>query len=582
MNTAQLLAHFDRISEAPNAVARLRRLVLDLAVRGKLVPQNPQDEPAPELLKRIGAERARLVEAGKVRKDKSFPDVRVDEAPFLLPLGWQWVRVRQVTSDRGQTTPFSDFTYIDVTSIDKEAGRIGKPHAIAAHTAPSRARKVVQTGDVLYSCVRPYLLNIAVVESDISPMPIASTAFAVLNGYGLVLPRYLWLVLRSPYMVECVEERMRGQAYPAINDSDFALLPIPLPPLAEQRRIVAKMDELMAVCDRLEVARSERESRRDRLMAVSLVRLGSPPEEDAADAIRAHAHFTLTNLPHLTARPEHIKQLRQAVLDLAVRGRLAAQALGDEISAKLLERMDAERVRLMKKGAPKPKPTSALRSNENLPDLPPGWCRVRLSDILLGDTQNGCSAKPDDAPGGCPILRISAGTARKDGFVAEEQHKLISGISAAQRELYRLEPGDLLACRFNGNRNFVGRLSLFADHLGLKPIYPDKLIRVRLMPGVVVPKLVKWFFDSTDVRRVVEGYCATTVGNWGISATNLKQVELPLPPLAEQRRIVAKVDELMALCDRLEACLATASEASRGLLEAVLRDALAPALDEAA
>ena len=112
---ARLLALFARLGEARDAIPRLRRFVLDLAVRGKLVAQDPEDEPASELLKRIAAEKARLVKAGEIRKPRAFPPV--DEPPFPLPASWRWVRIREVTSDRGQQVPQAAFTYIDVTSI---------------------------------------------------------------------------------------------------------------------------------------------------------------------------------------------------------------------------------------------------------------------------------------------------------------------------------------------------------------------------------------------------------------------------------------------------------------------------------
>jgi type I restriction enzyme S subunit len=208
-----------------DAVPRLRRFILDLAIRGKLVEQDPNDEPASDLLKRIRAEKARLVRAGETRKEIPIPLVAPDEVPFCAPTGWNWVRVREITSGRGQTIPDKHFTYIDVTSINKELGRVADAKVISASDAPSRARKLVRKGDVVYSCVRPYLLNIAVIERDIVPAPIASTAFAVLNGFGLIVSKYLWIALRSSFMVECVEAKMRGQAYPAINDQDFALLP---------------------------------------------------------------------------------------------------------------------------------------------------------------------------------------------------------------------------------------------------------------------------------------------------------------------------------------------------------------------
>ena len=246
MNADRLLAFYERIADAPDAIVRFRRFILDLAVRGKLVGQDPNDEPASELLKRIAAEKTRLVRAGQIRKQKAFPFL--ESPPFYVPENWRWARIREVTSDRGQKVPDAVFTYIDVTAIDKENGLIIGPRVLAPSEAPSRARKIIQRGDVIYSCVRPYLLNIAVIEDDYDPAPIASTAFAILNGHGFVLPRYLWITLRSPFMVACVEENQRGQAYPAINDADFAVLPLPLPPLAEQHRIVAKVDELMALC----------------------------------------------------------------------------------------------------------------------------------------------------------------------------------------------------------------------------------------------------------------------------------------------------------------------------------------------
>ena len=238
------------LTTRPDQIKALRQTILNLAVRGKLVEQDPNDDPASELLKKIGVEKARLVKAGDIKKPNALPPV--DEPPFGIPITWLWARIRQTSSDRGQTVPEADFTYVDVTSIDKEKGIIATPTVVLVNEAPSRARKIVLKGDVVYSCVRPYLLNVAVVEDAFNPPPIASTAFAILDGHGFVLPRFQWIVLRSPFMVACVKEAMRGQAYPAINDTDFARLPFPLPPLAEQRRIVAKVDELMALCNRLE------------------------------------------------------------------------------------------------------------------------------------------------------------------------------------------------------------------------------------------------------------------------------------------------------------------------------------------
>lgn len=139
-------------------IKKLRELILELAVRGKLVPQDPNDEPASVLLKRIAAEKAELVKQGKIKKQKPLPEISEEEKPFELPVGWEWVQINEIGHDWGQKTPDEDFTYIDVSSINKEYGIIEEPSILSAKDAPSRARKIVQKGTVIYSTVRPVML----------------------------------------------------------------------------------------------------------------------------------------------------------------------------------------------------------------------------------------------------------------------------------------------------------------------------------------------------------------------------------------------------------------------------------------
>ena len=151
MSPTRLFAHFDRIIDTPDVIPRLRRFILDLAVRGELVEQDPKDEPASELLKRIQSEKARLTQTGEIRKDKPLPSIDLNEVPFDVPKRWEWVRIRQVTSDRGQTTPDKDFTYIDVTAINKEVGSIADAKVLSASDAPSRVKYSPKTGQPLKS-----------------------------------------------------------------------------------------------------------------------------------------------------------------------------------------------------------------------------------------------------------------------------------------------------------------------------------------------------------------------------------------------------------------------------------------------
>ncbi len=182
-------------------IKKLRELILELAVRGKLVPQDPNDEPASELLKRIATEKAELVKQGKIKKQKPLLEISEDEKPFELPKGWEWTRINEIGHDWGQKTPDTNFTYIDVSSINKECGIIEDPFVISAKDAPSRARKVVQKGTVIYSTVRPYLLNIAIVENEIYPEPIASTAFAIIHPYTAISANFIYYYLRSPVFI---------------------------------------------------------------------------------------------------------------------------------------------------------------------------------------------------------------------------------------------------------------------------------------------------------------------------------------------------------------------------------------------
>jgi type I restriction enzyme, S subunit len=561
MNAEGLLAHYGQIADAPDAIARLRRFILDLAVRGKLVPQAPTDEPASELLKRIAKEKARLVKAGEIRNPKALS--AVDEPPFDLPQNWRWTRIREVATDRGQEIPQARFTYIDVTAIDKEAGVVADPKVLEAGEAPSRARKITRKGDVIYSCVRPYLLNVAVIETDFDPEPIASTAFAILNGHGLVLPRFIWIALRSPFMVECVQESQRGQAYPAINDTDFAVLPFPLPPLTEQHRIVAKVDELMGLCDRLEAARGSREALRDRLAVASLARLSAPDPESFQD----DARFALDALPALTTRPDQIKQLRQTILKLAVRGKLVPQDPNDEPASELLKRIAKEKARLVKEGKAKRQDTLPDVDVDQAPfDLSVGWAWGRFPEVgTFGRGKSKHRPRNDSSLfNGGEHLMIQTGDVARSHGVIETYTSKYNDFGLSQSFKW---PKGTLCITIAANIADSGILSFDA-------CFPDSV--VGFIPASMFQNARYFeYFVRTAKANLLEFAPATAQKN--INLEILTQVLIPLPPLAEQHRIVAKVDALMALCDRLEAGLAATAATRRRLLEALLTEALAPA-----
>lgn len=567
MNSEQLLKHFDRISEAPDAIPRLRGFILDLAVRGKLVEQDPKDESASELYGRILAEKATFKKTRELRRDKSISGINSDEVPFPAPTAWKWVRIREVTSDRGQKIPDRDFTYIDVTAIDKEVGCVSGAKVVSCSNAPSRARKVVATGDVLYSCVRPYLLNIAIIERDISPAPIASTAFAVLNGFGLVLSKYLWITLRSPYMVACVESKMRGQAYPAINDSDFGCLPIPLPPLNEQHRIVITVDELMALCDRLEAVQQKREKQRNTLVAASLHCLNNGTD---LDEFRNGARFYLNHISNLTKGMEHIRSLRKTVLSLAVRGRIVPQYASDEPANELLERIQTLKARLTDEGTlRKEKPLPAI-AQDRLPfHVPASWTWARIGSCSLL-TEYGTSVKSESSDDGVPVVKMGD---IQDGEVLLGKKKTVPRKIDDLPQLF-LKRFDILYNRTNSS-DLVGKTGIYRGDDDAYT-FASYLIRIRFPDDLIDPLYANLamnapYFRETQIIPQLQQQC----GQANVNGSKLRNMIIPVPPLAEQHRIVAKVEALMAICSKLEAQEDTVRSESRRLLEAVLRQTIA-------
>lgn len=212
---------FGEFTDETVAVGELRDLILELALRGALTDRVPNDltDPTWEHL-----------------TTSEIPDPSVaDSPPFNTPSEWVWGRVGNVASNCGQKTPDQRFTYVDVGTIDNLTGCINAEAAVLdPEQAPSRARKLVKPGTVIYSTVRPYLKNIAIIECDFEPEAIVSTAFAVMLPEPFLDTRFLFYWLRSSSFEQEVGERMKGVAYPAINDKEFRKCPIPLPPLAEQ------------------------------------------------------------------------------------------------------------------------------------------------------------------------------------------------------------------------------------------------------------------------------------------------------------------------------------------------------------
>ena len=513
---------------------QLKNSILQMAVQGKLVPQDPNDEPASVLLERIRAEKEKLIKEKKIKKEKNpsvifkgadntpyekiGDEVRslADEVPFDIPDSWEWVRLGGIVYNRGQITPSTDFCYIDIGSIDNKNQKLNPTDTvIAPDKAPSRARKLVDKGDVLYSTVRPYLHNMCIVDRDFSCIPIASTGFAVLTCHAELCNKFLFYYMMSPDFDAYANntDNAKGVAYPAINDDRLYKALIPIPPLGEQFRIVSAIESVDASIRDYGV-------KEEALRALN----GSFPES-----------------------------LKKSTLQEAVQGKLVPQDPSDEPAEALLERIRVEKQRLIKEGKiKKDKHESVIFRRDNshyekrgpdevciddaLPfEIPENWTWARLSSACVS-IADGDHQPPPQVQDGIPFLVISnVSDGRVDfsdtRYVPKEYFDSLAEIRIPQC-------GDLLFT-VTGSYGIVipvqtERKFCFQRHIAL------------IKFSCLSPDFMKLWLSSPLVyeqcRRAATGTAQKTVG-----LTSLKGLLIPIPPLNEQKRIVQKLNTLLAL-----------------------------------
>jgi len=556
-----LQRHFDIALETPDGIKKLRELILTLAVQGKLVPQDPKDQPASELLKEIEAEKKRLVKEGKIKQNTRSRDdakeIKASEVPYELPKDWEWVRLREICHDWGQKTPDKKFAYIDVGSIDNSKGVVSSDvQLLESVEAPSRARKIVRNGTVIYSTVRPYLLNVAIVDKEFESETIASTAFAVVHPFSGINNKFIYQYLRSPEFIKYVERKMKGVAYPAINDGDFFQGVFPLPPLAEQRRIVAKIDQLMALCDKLEAERNERNQKRLTVHTAAMNRLLTAPDKTDFDK---SWHFITRHFGELYSVPQNVMELKKAILQLAVMGKLVPQDPKDQPASELLKEIEAEKMRLVKEGKiKKSEPLPPIKPEEIPYDVPKGWEWVKLQDAL--DVRDGTHDSPKYVDSGIPLVtskdfingKIDFSNAKR---ISVDDHNKIKMRSHVENE-------DILFSMIGGNIGNMVMVNAYKE-FSIKNValfkYYDK---AKIVPNYLMVYLKGM---ASEIQSKASGGAQPFV-----SLTFLRNHIFPLPPLAEQKRIVAKIDQLMALCDTLDKQISSATKKQTAILNAVL------------
>lgn len=546
MNAERLLQHYEQIADAPDAVARLRRFILDLAVRGKLVPQNATEKPA-----------------------ENHGSSNDPAAPFEIPENWHWISIgEQLELLNGMAFKPTDWVSGGLRIVRIQ--NLNKRDAVFNYCRPESAkeRSLIDDGSFLISWSGTPGTSFGAFIWDRGPAVLNQHIFRCDFKTGAFIADFLRLAVNGR-LDEMIAKAHGGVGLQHITKGKLEALLIPLPPLAEQRGIVAKVDELMALCDELEAVRAEREAKRDLLAAASLARLNAPDPE----TFRDDTSFALDALPSLTARPDQIKQLRQTILNLAVRGKLVPQDPADEPAEELLKRVELCKPRNRK-------PTIKIDPRDAAYDIPATWTWASLEQLVVFGPQNGISPRPtsrEDAPKAITLTATTSGKFNPAYF------KRVEGKFPPESDFW-LSEGDLLFQRGN-TPDYVGMAAVYEgpSHTFL---FPDLIIKVRVSDDVDLSYMHLASISPSGRRYLTENASGAQATMPKINQTTLLSLPVPLPPLAEQHRIVAKVDELMSLCDQLETSLTSADETRKKLLDALLAEALVPeetvALQEAA
>ena len=484
---------------------QLKASILQSAMQGKLVEQMNSDQNVDTILASIVEEKRNLEKKSLIKKSKKLPDISEEEIPYDAPSTWKWVRLNDIVYNHGQKTPDQIFSYIDIGSIDNMHQRLNEEETlIEPSKAPSRARKIVKLDDIIYSTVRPYLHNTCIIDKTFKAEPIASTGFAVLTCHKGLYNKYLFYYLLSPIFDSYANatENAKGVAYPAINDDRLYRAVVPLPPLEEQHRIVAKIEELLPYVDRY------------------------------AEAYEKLEQFN-------TKFPEDMKK---AILQYAIQGKLVEQRPEEGTAEELYQQIQEEKNRLIREGKIKKEKPLVEISDDEIPfDIPETWKWVRISQASLAivDCPHSTPKYYDSETEYCAI----------DTNCINENGE-ITGFRYVDEEAYskrieRLEPNenDIVYTR----EGSIGRAAILPPNK--KICLGQRVMLIRCTEHLNVDYLKKILMAPQTISTL-------TAKQRGLGAKHVNVVDvcnliIPLPPFEEQHRIVAKIEELLPYCERL-------------------------------
>lgn len=556
-----LLKEFSTIFDRPEKVKKLREYILSLAVRGKLVEQDENDEPASVLLEKIREEKDRLVKEKKIKKkDIEFPNIEISELQFELPLGWEFIRLGEfIRFIGGSQPPKSTFKYEHIEGYIRLVQiRDYKSDANITYIPIEKAKRFCNKHEIMIGRYGPPIFqilrgiegayNVALMKAD----PIAGISYD-----------YLYYLLKDPILLlnlESLASRTCGQD--GIDMNYLKSYIVGLPPLNEQKRIVEKLDYLMKFCDKLE-EQLEKQVKYGTLSAKSVLNGVSncSSYEELEEALR----FIIENFKDLTLADGAVGELKNAILSLAVKGKLVPQDKCDEPANVLVERIKEEKDRLVKeKKIKKEKPLPEISKDEIAYELPKDWEWVRLGEIST--ILRGSSPRPKGDPRFFTDERTEYNwitiwdiTNKSDGRYLIDTREFLTE-EGSKKSTY-VEKGEIIIA-VSGS---VGKSTV----LGIDGYIYDGLAVIKNLENSNLRDYMYLYLQAilTNINNMSEG---TSMPN--INTQVLKELIIPLPPLNEQKRIVEKVDKLMKVCDELELRIEKSKKYNEKLMDSILKN----------
>ncbi len=537
-------------------VKKLRELILELAVRGKLVPQDPTDEPAAILLERIAEEKAQLVKDKKIKKPKMLPDME-DQKPFLIPSNWSWSQLGFLTNygvcDKAEPTSVSDDTWVlELEDVEKITSTLLKKVRFSDRAFKS-SKNQFQPEDVIYGKLRPYLDKVLIADE----YGVCTTEMIPVRAYRDLTPGYLRLVMKSPYFINYANDSTHGMNLPRMGTDKARAALFPLAPLFEQHRIVAKVDELMTLCDQLEQQTEASIEAHQVLVTTLLDTLTNSADTDELiqNWARISEHFDT-----LFTTEASIDQLKQTILQLAVMGKLVPQDPTDEPAAKLLERIAEEKALLIKeKKIKKSQSTDSIIEDNCDWTLSEGWDCAELQELCRFIDYRGKNPKKSDHG-----VRLITAKNIRNGYIKNDPVEYISEELYEQWMVRGLpKKRDILFITEGHTMGYVAQVDLgYLFALAQRTICLQSI-------GDFSPEYLRIVLMSPQFQLMVKDN-ETGSAAGGIKASKLKRLPIPIPTLREQKIIAERVDCLLAICEQLKVQLKESQVIQLHLTDAIV------------